>query len=168
MRNRLSLFLALVLSVAMIGLTGRASAQSSPAPAAAPSPLATADGEASGMQIQIKQLKRVSGNAVMLGFEIINNSDSPFKVNGALLPVGDCCRTDVSGVYLVDLAGKKKYEVVRDSDKNPVCSRDFPDIAPKSSANLWAKFPAPPDNVQKLGIVVPHFLPMDDVPLAAQ
>jgi hypothetical protein len=154
----------LALGVAMIGLTARANAQGSPAP----TPLATADGETSGMQIQVKQLKRIGGNVVMLGFEIINNSDNSFKVEGALLPVGDCCRTDVSGVYLVDLSGKKKYEVVRDSDKHPVCSRDFPNIEPKSSANLWAKFPAPPDNVQKLGIVVPHFLPMDDVPLAAQ
>src|SRR5271170_2595426 len=161
MRNKLSLFLALTLSVAVIGLTSRASAQ---APTAPP-PLATADGEVSGMQVQIKQFKRASGDAVMLEFAILNNSSNPFKVREAFLPAGDCCRTDVSGVYLVDLDGKKKYLVVVDSDKNCVCSRDFSDVAPNSSVNVWAKFPSPPDNVQKLGIVVPHFLPMDNVPL---
>ena len=29
-----------------------------------------------------------------------------------------------------------------------------------------AKFPAPPDSVQKIGVVVPHFIPMDDVPIS--
>ena len=104
MRNRLALFLTFSLGFAMLGLPSRASAQASPAPTTVPSPLATADGETSGMQVQVKQLKRIGGDAVMLGFEIINNSDTPFKVQGALLPVGECCRTDVSGVYLVDLA----------------------------------------------------------------
>jgi hypothetical protein len=29
-----------------------------------------------------------------------------------------------------------------------------------------AKFPAPPDDVQKIGAAIPHFLPLDDVPLS--
>jgi hypothetical protein len=36
----------------------------------------------------------------------------------------------------------------------------------KSSSNFWARFPAPPDNVVKIGVVVPHFVPLDDVPLS--
>jgi hypothetical protein len=163
MRNLLTVLRIFALSIAMAGAAG---AQSSPAaPAAGPSPIATADGEASGMQLQVTKLKR-EGNAVTLQFEIINNSDNPFSTNGTLVPVGECCRTDVSGVYLVDTPGKKKYEVMLDSDKNAVCSRDFGNIAPKSTVNLWAKFPAPPDSVQKVGVVVPHFIPMDDVPIS--
>jgi hypothetical protein len=65
-----------------------------------------------------------------------------------------------------DLAGKKKYEVVRDTDKNCVCSRDLQPVKSKSRVNMWAKFLAPPDSVQKLGVVIPHFMPMDDVALS--
>jgi len=70
------------------------------------------------------------------------------------------------GVYLLELAGKNKYEVVRDADKHCICSHDIPVVKAKSSLNLWAKFPAPPDGVEKIGVVVPHFIPMDDVPIS--
>jgi hypothetical protein len=36
----------------------------------------------------------------------------------------------------------------------------------KTSRNLWAKFPAPPDNVEKISVVIPKFLPLDDVPIS--
>jgi hypothetical protein len=162
MRTRLSLLLILALGVAMIWLTGSASAQSSPAaPAAGPSPIATADGEAPGTQLQVTKLKR-SGDSVMLQFALINNSDSSYDPNN----LQSSNYRSVDGVYLVDMAGKKKYEVVRDTTGAGVCSQDLAKIPSKSSANYWAKFPAPPDSVQKVGVVVPHFIPMDDVPLS--
>ena len=90
MRVRLYLFLALALSVAMAGLASRASAQGSPAPAAAPSYLATADGETSGMQVQVKQLKVVGGDTLMLPFMLANNSDNAFNMPPARrLSTGD-------------------------------------------------------------------------------
>ncbi|HEX7968417.1 MAG TPA: hypothetical protein VF502_09365 [Stellaceae bacterium] len=55
---------------------------------------------------------------------------------------------------------------MRDSANHCLCSRTLDNIAPKSSINLWARFPAPPEGVQKISIVVPHFIPMDDVPLS--
>lgn len=158
MRNRFSFLLALALGVFM---TGAAGAQSSPAaPAAGPSPVATADGETPGVQLQVTKFKR-EGDSVMLQFALVNNSDSAYDPNN----LGPKYRS-VDGVYLVDMAGKKKYEVVRDTDQNCVCSQNLSAIASKSSANVWAKFPAPPDSVQKLSIVVPHFTPLDDVPLS--
>jgi hypothetical protein len=39
------------------------------------------------------------------------------------------------------------------------------DVAPGASVNLWAKFPAPPAGVNAVTVVVPHFIPMDDVPV---
>jgi hypothetical protein len=154
MRNWRLRFLTVAVGALVVGLTSLALADT---------PIATTDGETSAMQLQIVQFKR-SGSSVMLRFTIINNSDTAFLVNGTL--TSSCCHVAVDGVYLIDLANKKKYEVVTDADKKCVCSRDFGDIAPKASVNLWAKFPAPPDNVQKMGIVVPHFIPMDDVPLS--
>ena len=164
MGKRLSLFLALALSVAMMSLTSRATAQSPSAPAAAPSPLATADGETSGMQVQVKQLKIVGGDTLMLAFTLVNNSDSNFQMGCGTL--ADGCYADVDAITLVDLANKKKYEVIRDTDKNCLCSRKVADIPAKGSMGLYAKFPAPPDSVQKIEVNIPHFMPMDDVAIS--
>ncbi len=156
MRNRRSFLLALALGVFLVGWNR---------PARADDAIATADSEAPGMQLQVTKLKR-AGDSVMLQFTVINNSDADADLNTLW---GQQDRS-VDGVYLVDLAGKKKYEVVRDTDKSCVCSHDLHSgsgsFKSKSSVNLWAKFPAPPDSVQKLGVVVPHFMPMDDVPLS--
>jgi hypothetical protein len=159
MRHRLAV---LVVFCAMsVVVASRVNAQSAATPSAAPAPLAISDGEAPGAQLQVTTLKR-SGDTVMLQFVLINNSDSAYDPNN----LNSSQYRSVDGIYLVDLAGKKKYEVVRDSDKNCVCSQGLQAIPPKSRANFWAKFPAPPGSVQKLGVVVPHFVPLDDVPLS--
>jgi hypothetical protein len=133
-----------------------------PGIAAAAGPIATTDGEAPGTRVDVQELKRVSGGTVMLKFTLVNDSDKPMDSNQFYSQEYH----SADGAYLVDLAGKKKYEVVRDSEKHCVCSRDIPTIKAKSSVNLWAKFPAPAEGVDKIGVVVPHFIPLDDVPLA--
>ena len=130
--------------------------------------IATADGENSGTRVEVTELKRSSDNTVTLKFAMVNDSDKPI---GFGYDFGDKANdikdhASIGGVTLVDSAGKKKYFVVRDSDNSCLCSRAVKDIAPKSRANLWAKFPAPPDDVQKISIVIPHFAPMDDVTIS--
>jgi hypothetical protein len=132
----------------------------------AAAPVATTDGEVSGVSLQIQELK-VSNGTVMMKFTIANDAASVFYTN-ALRDL-DVAKNDgnaVSGIYLLDVANKKKYFVVVDTEGRCVCSRDNVVIPSKASANLWAKFPAPPDSVKKIGVVVPHFVPMDDVPLS--
>ena len=135
------------------------------APAAAPAKaaLATAEGEKSGSRVEIQELKRVSGGTMMLRFALINDADE--KLNFGY-DFGAGSTTDsgtVGGVHLIEPVGKKKYLVVRDTENKCDCSRGVRDIAAKSRANLWARFPAPPDSVEKITIVVPKFSPMDDV-----
>ena len=161
MGHRLTVFA--VLSVLSIATAGGAEAQTPPTPAAAPPPIATADSETPGVQLQVTKLKRL-GDSVMLQFVLINNSDSSYDPQK--LDASGVGRRNADGIFLLDLAGKKKYEVVRDSDQQCLCSHDLQPMAAKSRLNVWAKFPAPPDNVKKLGVVVPHFMPMDDVPLS--
>jgi len=66
---------------------------------------------------------------------------------------------------LIDGANKKKYLVVVDSGKKCLCSEGLEPVPAKSRLNLWAKFPAPPVEVKKISVVVPHFTPIDDVPI---
>jgi hypothetical protein len=130
--------------------------------------IATADGEKAGTRVEITELKRSSDNNLTLKFAMVN--DGPDRL-GFGYDYGDPQNSikdfsSVAGVTLVDGANKKKYFVVRDTENSCLCSRDLKDIPAKSRANVWAKFPAPPDDVQKISIVIPHFGPIDDVPIS--
>jgi hypothetical protein len=138
-----------------------------PTLALAGDPIAETDGEAPGTSLKVTELKASNG-AVTLKFTIVNDGSQTFDPD-TLNDSRDGSLHDhhaVGGVYLIDAANKKKYLAVFDTDNHCICSRNSHDIQAKSSANLWVKFPAPPDSVTKIGVVVPHFVPMDDVPLS--
>lgn len=143
-------------------------AATTPQVGATPNAIATADGEKSGLRVDIVELKRSSGGTVMMKFTLVNNSKEDVGFGGHWLgdsAVGDTDYRAVGAVHLIDPVGKKKYFVMRDAEQKCVCSRDLGSVAAGEKTNLWAKFPAPPADVQKVSIVVPHFTPMDDVPI---
>jgi hypothetical protein len=134
-----------------------------PASVSAAEPVASTDGETPGLSIQVQELKLVSG-ALMLKLTIKNDSDKPTDLTNTMSSAEGAT---VDGIYLIDVPGKKKYLVVRDSENHCLCSRGIErNLLPSGSLAFWAKFPVPPDSVQKIGIVVPHFIPMDDVPIS--
>ncbi len=130
--------------------------------------LAKADSETPGIRADITELKRGSGGTLMLKFSIVNDSDKPmnfsYDFGAPEHSTGDF--NTIGGTHLIDNVGKKKYLVVRDANNSCVCSKGMKPIEPKSSANLWAKFAAPPDTVEKISIVIPHFSPIDDVAIS--
>lgn len=133
-----------------------------PAPAAAGSPLAATDGDIPGIRVALTELKR-SSSAVTLKFTIYNDTDAEFSIYGKFTENPYKGYQNVSGVHLVDTVSKKKYFAVADSDNKCLCSDDVPPIAKKSSVALWVKYPPIPDDVQKITVQIPHFIPMDDV-----
>lgn len=138
-----------------------------PPAAATPVGIATADGEQSGVTLSVHELKRTSGDTVSLKFSITNASNESLDYG---YNFGETNRTSdfasIGGAVLIDEANKKKYFVVRDSEGQCVCSRGLKDQDAGETRNLWARFPAPPEDVQKISVVIPHFSPMDDVPLS--
>lgn len=135
-------------------------------PPAAPNTVLTTDGDLSGTKITINELKR-GPNTVTLRFTMYNDSATELSVGSAFNdPKNYGGFRNVSAVHLIDAASKKKYFVVADSDGTCVCSENVHDVAPKSQVSLWAKFPAPPDDVQKITVEVPHFIPVEDVPIS--
>ncbi len=146
--------------------TGLSASSSAPATSTGPS-LATADGEKSGVRIEVLELKRTSGDTLSLKFNLINDSAEAFDFGYALIEPG---KTNdygsISGVNLIEGAGKKKYFVVRDTEGACLCSRGMSRVESKSRATLWAKFPAPPAEVSKITVIVPHFTPMEDVSIS--
>lgn len=145
---------------------GLSASLSAPASSAGPA-LANADGEKAGVRIEVQELKRTSGDTLSLKIALINDSSDKFDFGYALIEPG---KTDdygsISGVNLIEGVGKKKYFVVRDSEGACLCSRGLSGVDSKSRSTLWAKFPAPPADVSKITIVVPHFTPMEDVPIS--
>jgi hypothetical protein len=133
-----------------------------------PAPIATSDGEAAGVRVEVTELKRASGGTVNLKFAMVNGTADTLHLS---YDYGDggygaADYNAVGGVHLIDQVGKKKYFVARDSDHKCVCSQNVKGIPPGGRANLWAKFPAPPEDVNQITVVVPKFQPMDDVPLS--
>lgn len=145
------------------------SANPAPAPAATGKVVATTDGEIPGTRIDVTELKRNSGDTVTLKFTLVNGTDHSLNFGGHWMgdsaAGGNSDYKSVGATHLIDPVGKKKYFVVRDTDQKCLCSRELEAIKEGTSANLWAKFPAPPADVQKITVVIPHFTPMDDVPI---
>jgi len=129
--------------------------------------LATADGEAPDTRADIIELKRTGGDQVMLRFTIVNESAKTFLMGDRMAePGGNKDFGTVSGVHLLDNTNKKKHFVLRDTEGQCVCSKGLKDIKAKESLNVWARFPAPPDSAQKVTIVIPRFVPVDDVAIS--
>ena len=77
-------------------------------------------------------------------------------------------------VYITDLKNKKKYYPLKDSSgrylagpaANWLEGGKFESwMKPGDRSIFWVKFPAPPPDVQTIDIVVPGFLPFEDVPI---
>jgi hypothetical protein len=133
--------------------------------AAANASLPSSDGDQTATRVVINALKR-EGDTVTLRFTLYNDSTAALDTGSRFNGADYAGYRNVSGVNLVDTASKKKYFVIADTDRTCLCSQGVDDIAPRTSAALWAKFPAPPANVQKITVEIPHFLPLDNVPIS--
>ena len=58
--------------------------------------------------------------------------------------------------------------MVLKADKKPVVSavKTPLKVSPGSSIRLWAKFPAPPADIESVSIYLPGVAPMEDIPIS--
>jgi hypothetical protein len=138
-------------------------AAAAPAPAGPAGALAKTDGEYPGATVTVTALQR-GPNTLTLKFVIANGANDNFGFGGKFGEANSDYNS-IAGVHLLDGTAKKKYFVQRDADGACLCSRNIEGIPPHGQSTLWAKFPAPPDDVQKITVEIPHFIPMEDVPI---
>jgi len=122
----------------------------------------------SGARVDLLEVKRTSGGTVTLKFAVVNDSKEDIRIDEAFSEHG-YNDWDVARVALLDTPNKKKYLVMRDSEKNCVCSRGKSgdhQIKGGTSRTLWAKFQAPPENVNKIAIEIPGTPPFEDIPIS--
>ena len=117
------------------------------------------EGERAGTKIVVRGLKRDDGGTVTLRFQVVNDGDTS-------QPMYQLIGNSLDGhAHLIDAANRKKYLVVKDSAGKCECSPIRGNVDKGSPVNLWVKFPAPPDSVQKVTVVVDGFEPVKSVPL---
>jgi len=117
------------------------------------------EGERSGTKITVKDVKRDEGGTVTLRFQMSSDNEAPegiYQLLGGYLP---------DKVNLVDAGNKKKYLTVKDASGKCLCTEIKGEVAKDKPVNLWAKFPAPPTDVQKITVVVSGFEPIESVPI---
>ncbi len=126
-----------------------------PQSAVAPASLASADGEQPGVRVEIQELKRTDGGTVTLKLAFINTSGRNIFTFGGF-----------DQINLIDAVGKKKYFVAEDSAGKCLCSGGLVNFEANARANVWAKFPAPPEDVQKIAVMIPKFPPLEGIPIS--
>ena len=123
------------------------------------------EGQDPDIRVEVRDLKRGDGDVVTLRLRLVNDSDAPFDASCDMRePAANDSCGDFTGAYLLDAVNKKKYLVVRDSESHCVCS-GIEAIEPGKKMNIWATYPAPPDGVTEMTVVVPLFEPIEGVPI---
>lgn len=162
-----------------VGSTPAAQPSASPAtpPPAATAPPATApptpvsvlgssdNGSGTG-RAEVMELKRIPGDMLMLRMAIVNTGRETMGMSRDYVDPKTGDTYSVSGITLVDPVNKKKYFVVRDAENTCVCSEGLKDIKPGDRIAGWARFPAPPEDVRKISVLIPSFPPIDEVAIA--
>ncbi|MEO8217004.1 MAG: hypothetical protein ABI718_07970 [Acidobacteriota bacterium] len=133
-------------------------------PASAPETvIAHGDGETPGTRVDVYELKRTSGDTVTLKFALVNNGKK--ELGGYDFGKAANDYDTVADIHLLEPTERTQYAVMRDPDNKCVCSTGV-GVKTGEQKRYWAKFPAPPASSTKLTVVVPHFEPIEDVPVS--
>lgn len=140
-----------------------ASAPATITPPATTVALATHEGEVTGLQVDLIEVKKTSGNTITIRFRYRNTGNKVLNLATDRYQYKNVSEE----MYFVDATNNKKYFVVRDAEDKPL-SNDlkYKKVEAGETAVGWAKFPAPPADVTKISIYVPWAPPFEDVPIS--
>jgi hypothetical protein len=147
-----------MLAVMLIGLVAPTTVRAQKPPDA----LESIDAEWSGIQTDLLEVKRMSDNTVRVRWRWRNTTDKTVQ----LLSSSDAAKALKEGAYLIDGKNKKKHFSVTDAQGKVVgTALGFTTLGPKQTIAVWAKFPAPPADVEQITVVIPKTPPFEDVAL---
>ncbi|WP_127358457.1 hypothetical protein [Actinacidiphila soli] len=113
------------------------------------------------MVVTVNEASRDSGGFVTVKGTITNNGTSVFNAvdwQGNELAVASS-GASVAGAVLVDLAGKKRYYVLRDTDGKCLCTMGLTGIRSNETRPFFAQFPAPPASTTQVQFQLPTMPP---------
>ncbi|MEV4253562.1 OmpA family protein [Spirillospora sp. NPDC049652] len=143
-----------------------------PAPSSQPAtpgkqsvPLSLADGKA---RLELKGLSRTTATTVTGRFAVVNEGNTSVQLKGVL---GDLVNDadagyvlSLSGMGLLDAKNEKLYMPFHKGYKC-LCSEVPSEIAPGATEEMFAVFPAPPADVQRVTLTSPGAPPFLNVPI---
>jgi hypothetical protein len=137
-------------------------------PAAPTAAIAVQDHEVEGVEVALLEVKRGSGNTVTIKWQYRNKTNEKKPLNHGANMGMDSYRF-AQDVYFLD-SSQKKYVVLKDAQGIPQAAKHDQfafalNLAPKQTVNTWAKFPAPPADVEKVNVYLPGAPPFEDVAL---
>ncbi len=126
-----------------------------------PQPAALASQETNdGVTAEVTEFKR-RGNTLTAKVRYRNDGSEAVTLDVAY-----------SNTYVLDAAGGKKYEILRDDQKNYIAAmgssyadRYWGSLEPGKPKLVWIKFPAPPPEVKSATLQLDDAPPFDDLPI---
>ncbi len=131
--------------------------QSAPPQAVAPAPAGLGSSqfkENPAVRCDLLEIKRVSGNALMVKWRVVNTGDRPITYDFSW-----------EDIYYIDPAENKRYSFLTDSEGKKILDTKWGSIKPGEQWLSWAKFPAPPATSTKISLSVAGFAPFEDAPV---
>lgn len=131
--------------------------------------LATQEHEVGGVDVVLLEVKRASGDTLTVRWQLRNKTQENKELTKGTGSWSDAYRLSLDA-YLIDPRNKKKYLVLKDEKGNPIAAKHEAKmkgigLAPGQSLTTWAKFPAPPANVEKISVYLPGVQPFEDIPI---
>lgn len=122
-----------------------------------------AEGATAGTRIEAMDLKLDGAGMMTLTLKIYNDGDKELTLSSRLIGESAGDSRDVSGIYLIDAANKKRYMTVKDTAGKCICAIVQSAVPAKGTMTIWAKFAATPATVKTVSAMVPLFLPLDGI-----
>ncbi len=130
-------------------------------------PIALQEHDSGDVEVGILQVQRTPGDTLTLRWQYQNKSAEEKTVLESDAGLGEFGLA--KSAYLIDNSNKKKYFVVEDSNKTPVAAKmghyGKVTVPASKTVKTWAKFPAPPQGVQRVTVYLPGVAPFEDVPI---
>jgi hypothetical protein len=121
-----------------------------------------------GVEVTLVEVKRTAGDSVTVRWRYRNTTGADAKLTKGGSSWYDPYRLTAES-FLIDPVNKKKYLVITDHERIPLTSKhgDWKGVtlAPGQTLSAWAKFPAPPADVEKVTVTITGVPPFEDVPV---
>lgn len=133
-------------------------------PAAKASALAVAEHETAGVEVDLLDVSR-TGDAITVRWQYRTDLEDGVTLRDG---DGDDPYALTRGAYLFDETHQKKYLVLEDDTGRPVAAEHAPDdaggvVRADTPLTAWAKFPAPPGDVEQIAVHLPGVDPFKAV-----
>lgn len=110
--------------------------------------------------VRVHSAEREAGGFVTVSGTLVNEGDRPLIANRWRSEENSVkSKSSISGATLVDVEGKKRYLILRDTDGECLCTTGLTNIQPDEERPIYAQFPAPPSNVAQVEFQLPGMTP---------